>query len=127
MQNDYISTHLSSMVNEEQFSANLKTLHSDPDLGMIQKLKKVFDNVPQTQWENIGKKHALKKYDQFALNTTLLLLGKYHIKPLLTNKRFLLKFLSWQNASKFAIFYVHIQKPKVVFSIFHFVLLYFFK
>ena len=53
MQNDYISTHLSSMVNEEQFTANLKTLHSDPDLEMIQKLKKVFDNVPQTQWENI--------------------------------------------------------------------------
>ena len=47
-------------------------------------------------------------------------------KPPFRNKMFLLDEMTWQNTSKFAIFYIGIQKPKVAFSIFNFMQLYFF-
>ena len=45
---------------------------------------------------------------------------------LFRNERFMLHEMTRWNASKFAIFYTYIWKPKVAFSVFHFVLLYFF-
>ena len=51
----------------------------------------------------------------------------WFIYTLPRNKRFLLKFWSRQNASKFAIHILKIRRPKVAFSVFHFMLLYFFR
>ena len=65
-------------------------------------------------------------------STTFILLQYYTAKAQIVNISLLLisefvfdkKFQ--RNASKFAIIYIHIQKPKVTFSVFHFVLLYIF-
>ena len=46
--------------------------------------------------------------------------------PLLSISGFVLNEKFQRNTSKFAIFYIGIRKPKVAFSVFHFVLFYFF-
>ena len=54
------------------------------------------------------------------------LVFRYLSAALLPILRFMLDEMFQRNASKFAIFYVGIRKPKVAFSVFHFVLLYVF-
>ena len=51
---------------------------------------------------------------------------RYHISTLLPISEFALDEKFQRNASKFAIFYIGIRKPKVAFSVFHFVVLYIF-
>merc|ERR1712156_190355 len=53
-QDEWVSTALSSMINDEQLGANLKSATSsceDPEL--MAELKAIFDDLPVTQWENL--------------------------------------------------------------------------
>lgn len=64
MQDDYIATHLSSMINEYQLVSNVKAVRTSPDSKMIKKLKNIFDDLPISQWENLETTKYWDKMNQ---------------------------------------------------------------
>ena len=61
--NEYIATTLSSMIDDDQLARNLKAATAkDPPMAseaetsasdLLQALKRIFDDLPISQWENL--------------------------------------------------------------------------
>ena len=85
-------------MNAQLFAFQMITLGGDAELELVDSLDPFTEGIvfsvrpPKKSWKNIsnlsggektlsslGKNHALKKYDQFALNTSCFW-GKYRIK-----------------------------------------------
>ena len=127
-------THSTTIVNETLIAISnvrrnrYRILKTDPNCDVKFDLQS-FVTFYLEKW--VKKKHADQLFkSQFftcrKCNVFTRIIDVIFSSTLFRNKRFMLNLMLYRNASKFAIPILYIQKPKLAFTDFHFMRLYFF-
>jgi hypothetical protein len=64
MQDPYIATTLSSSITEDQLKENLESARTNPNAEFLKRLQNIFDECPQTQWENLEVERYWKQMEE---------------------------------------------------------------
>ena len=64
-QDEWVATALSSMIDDDQLGANLKSATSScEDSQLMAELKAIFDDLPLAQWETLETDHYWKQMNE---------------------------------------------------------------